>query len=346
MQKISFKNDYSEGAHPKILDLMIKTNQTQTDGYSQDPHCEQAIRYIKRAIGWEQAEIFFVSGGTQANLIYLSHMLRPYQAVISADSGHINVHETGAIEATGHKVIEVPSVDGKVTPAQVEQALAVHGGDEHMVEPKVVYVSNPTELGTIYTYKELEDLKQTCAKHGLYLYIDGARLASALTAKGNDISLLDYKNLCDAFYIGATKCGALFGEALIFMNPSHAKNMRFAIKQRGALLAKGRMLGIQFEGLFEDDLYLQNGQHANDMAALLKQGIAEAGSEFMLDSPTNQLFSIFPDAVVAAIERKYVISIWQKWRDDTSVVRLVTSWATKKENVEQFIADLKSWAKG
>ncbi len=341
-EMISFLNDYSEGAHERILDKLVKTNAEQTIGYGEDCHTEKAVAYIRKALRCPDAGVFFVVGGTQANLIFISHVLKPYQAAISVDTGHINTHETGAIEATGHKVYAVPSADGKVTPRQVEEVLAFHHGDEHMVDPRMVYISNPTELGTIYSKKELSALYDLCKKHDLLLYIDGARLASALTSVQNDISLADYPKLCDAVCIGATKCGALFGEALVVMDPVYSQKMRFSIKQKGALLAKGRLLGIQYEGLFEDDLYLRLGEHSNCMAAKLKRGIQKAGYSFLTDSYTNQQFPILSDAVLAKLSENYLFSVWGKAGEDKSVIRLVTSWMTKDADVDSFLRDLQN----
>lgn len=338
---ISFKSDYCEGAHEKILAALTDTNAEQTDGYGEDEHTKRAISLIKDAIQCPRSEVFFVVGGTQANLIFISHVLKPYQGVVSASTGHINVHETGAIESTGHKVLPIPSSDGKITSEQVREVLAFHN-DEHMVDPGMVYISNPTELGTLYSKQELASLYEICKKYGLPLYIDGARLASAIASDANDIRLEEYPGLCDAFYIGATKCGALFGEALVVVNSRYSEKMRFSIKQKGALLAKGRLLGIQFETLFSDGLYTDLGRHANAMAGKLKAGIKEAGYGFLVDSYTNQQFPIFPDEVISKLSGKYGFSFWEKRGEASSAIRLVTSWMTKEENVDRFLNDLKA----
>lgn len=338
---ISFKNDYSEGAYPGILEAMISCNLEQTDGYGEDYHTENACRLIKEKMNYEACSIYFLVGGTQTNLTVISHILRPYEAVIACNTGHINVHETGAIEATGHKVIAQKSSDGKLTPELIKIALAEHT-DLHMVYPKMVYISNPTEVGTLYSKNELEAINEVCREQKLYLFIDGARLASALTSDINDVALSDYPRLSDIFYIGGTKAGALFGEAVVITNEAIANNFGFSIKQKGALLAKGRLLGIQFEELFKNDLYTELGEHANKMAKLLKEAIEENGYKFLFESHTNQQFPIFPDSVVKALSEKYSFTFWAKFDETSSVIRLVTSWATKKENVLEFINDLKN----
>lgn len=339
---ISFKNDYSEGAYPGILEALMSSNFEQTDGYGEDYHTENACRLIKERMKYENCSIYFLVGGTQTNLTVISHILRPYEAVIACNTGHINVHETGAIEATGHKVIVQKSADGKLTPELIKLALDAHT-DLHMVYPKMVYISNPTEVGTLYSKRELEAIKEICSENKLYLFIDGARLASALTSDINDVELSDYPRISDVFYIGGTKSGALFGEAVVISNEAIAEKFGFSMKQKGALLAKGRLLGIQFEELFKNNLYIELGVHANKMAKLLKEAITENGYKFLLDSHTNQQFPIFPDSVVEALGEKYGFTFWEKADKDTSVIRLVTSWATKEENVLQFIGDLKKY---
>lgn len=337
----SFKNDYSEGAHPKILDALIKTNMQQTVGYGEDPYCEMASNAIKSSIHNNNVDIHFFVGGTQTNLTAISAFLRPYEAALCAESGHIFTHETGAIEATGHKAFPIPSNDGKLTADGVKEALESHT-DVHMVKPKLVYISNPTEIGTIYNKKELSDLYDFCKENDLILYIDGARLASSLSAKGNDLVMSDYPNLCDSFYIGGTKCGALMGEALVIVNDKLKADFRYNIKQKGGLLAKGRLLGLQFLELFKDNLYEEVGKHSNDMAEILREGIQEAGYDFMIDSPTNQLFPILPNEIIEKISENYDYTFWCKNDDKTSVLRLVTCWATDKSECEKFINYLKT----
>ncbi len=332
----SFENDYSEGAHPEIMKEMLVTNEEQTTGYGLDPYCEQAVTCIKEKLGAKDADVHMLVGGTQTNLIAIASFLRPYEGVIAADTAHIAVHETGAIEATGHKVITVPTKDGKLTKELIQMVIESHHG-EHMVAPKMVYVSNTTEVGTHYTKKELVELYTYCKENHLYFYIDGARLASALAVEGNTMLLCDYKDCCDAFYIGGTKNGALFGEALVIFNEELKPGIRHMIKQRGGLLAKGRLLGIQFKVLFQDDLYLKIGEHQNDMAKQLRIGLERLGYPFLYDSITNQLFPIFPNELIRELQEKFVISISEKVNEEYSCVRLVTSWATKEEAVESFL---------
>lgn len=336
-----FFNDYSEGTHPRILEALSKTNLEQETGYGEDSYSLEAANLIKDKIRNPRATVHFVSGGTQANLIILSSMMKPYEAVIAANTGHINVHEAGAIELTGHKILTVESVDGKIKPSQVEKQLKLHS-DEHMVKPKVVFISNATELGTIYTKPELEELSKACKQNGLYLYLDGARLGSALTANGADLTLSKLSSLVDVFYIGGTKNGALLGEAIVINNPALQENFRYHLKQRGALLAKSRILGIQFQELFRDDLYFDLARHANSMANHLTEGVTELGYNFLTDSPTNQIFPILPNRVIDNLKEKYGFYIWSEVDTETSSIRLVTSWATKQEAVTKFLVDLKS----
>lgn len=341
---ISFKNDYSEGAHPQVLETLLRTNLEQTDGYGEDPYTLEAYELIKEKIQCEDCNIRFIVGGTQTNLLVISQILRPYQSVISAETGHINSHETGAIEATGHKVELISAPEGKLTPQLVEKVLNTHT-DAHNVEPKMVYISNPTEIGTLYKKAELEALYKCCKEHGLYLFMDGARLASALTSEYNDIKLSDYPKLTDVFYIGGTKCGALFGEVAVFINKEIFEGFQYAIKQRGALLAKGRLLGLQFGELFRDNLYFEIGEHSNKMANLLKKCFSDNGFSFATDSYSNQQFPILPNKIIEEFEKKYKYTFIEKYDEDNSVIRFVTSWATKEENVLEFIKDFTEIAK-
>ena len=335
----SFRNDYSEGAHPAILEALTETNLTQTVGYCLDPHCAAAADTIRRLTAAPEADVHFLVGGTQVNLITIAAHLAPYEAVIAAHTGHVNVHETGAIEATGHKVCAAYAPDGKLTPELVESVLAQHNGTEHMVAPKLVYISDTTEIGTIYTRAELATLRRCCASHGLFLYLDGARLGSALTAEGNDLTLPDLAALTDAFTIGGTKNGALFGEALILARPHD--HFRWHMKQRGAVLAKGRLLGIQFEALLKDGLYFDLGRHANALAVRLRDGMAALGVPFPVPSPSNQQFPVLPNGAVAALEAKgYGFEADHAEDEGHTCVRFVTSWATPPEAVEQLLADL------
>lgn len=336
----SFNNDYSEGAHPRILAAMADNNMIQEPGYGLDAHTEHARTLIRQAIGRYDTDIHLITGGTQTNLITIATALRPWQAVICADTGHINVHETGAIEATGHKVLAVPSPDGKLTADAILQVINCHI-DEHMVQPKMVYISNSTEVGTRYTKAELEALSCFCRQHDLYLFLDGARLGSALASPGNDLSLADIARQTDVFYIGGTKNGALFGEALVICHPSLKPDFRFMIKQRGAMMAKGWLLGIQFEELFQNGLFFKMAGHACEMAELLRLGIADCGFSFRWNCETNQLFPIFPNEVIVKLKREFVFSPQLAIDEKHTCIRLVTSWATKPEAVEAFVRTLK-----
>jgi threonine aldolase len=337
----SFKNDYSEGAHPRILTALAETNLKQSEGYGEDIYSQKAAELIKQRIGRSDIEIHLFSGGTQTNLTALSAFLRPHEAVIAANTGHILVHETGAIEATGHKIISINVSDGKINLDHVKIALETHT-DEHMVKPKLVYISNPTEIGTIYQKKELEELSRFCKLNHLYLYVDGARLGSALCSKENDLKLSDLGALVDAFYIGGTKNGALLGEALVICNNSLQADFRFHLKQKGALLAKGWLLGIQFLELFKDDLYFDLAKQANAMADLIRNTIQNEGFQFLTPTSTNQIFPILPNSLIDKLQEKYAFFIWAKDGTTHSAIRLVTSWATKEEAVLAFTTDLKN----
>lgn len=337
----SFKNDYSEGADPRILNALIESNLEQVDGYGEDHYSIEAAELLKNKIKFSNADIHFLSGGTQTNLIAISAFLRPHEAAIAANTGHIFTHETGSIEATGHKVISVEVNDGKLSPNHIKSALDMHT-DEHMVKPKLVYISNPTEVGSIYSRAELQQISSFCKENNLILFMDGARLGSALCSKDNDLQLSDIAKLTDAFYIGGTKNGALFGEALIICKDSLKEDFRYHMKQKGALLAKGRVLGIQFLELFKDDLYFDLAKHANKMADLLRNNIESMGYEFLTYSPSNQIFPIFPNKIIENLQEKYSFLVWSKIDNNTSSVRLVTSWATKEDAVKAFIEDLKN----
>lgn len=336
----SFNNDYSEGAHPRILEAMAANNMKQAPGYGLDAHTEHARVLIRQAIGRDDTDIHLIAGGTQTNLITISTALRPWQAVICADTGHINVHETGAIEATGHKVLGIPTTDGKLNISGIQQVLDCHT-DEHMVQPKMVYISDSTELGTCYTRAELAAISGFCRQKELFLFLDGARLGSALVSTGNDLSLPDIARLTDVFYIGGTKNGALFGEALVICHPSLKPDFRFMIKQRGAMMAKGWLLGIQFEELFQNGLFFNMAGHAGEMAGLLRQGIAGCGFSFRWNSETNQLFPIFPNELIAKLEKDFIFSPQQIIDEKHTCIRLVTSWATKLEAVHAFVTALQ-----
>lgn len=340
---IRFECDYAEGALPEILDLMVKTNFEQTPGYSTDVYCDKAIQLIKDACHAPAADVHFLVGGTQTNKTVIQSILKPYQGVLSAVTGHINVHETGTIEAGGHKVLLLPSDDGKICAKQIADAVIAHGGDEHCVQPGMVYISNPTENGTIYSKAELEAISTVCKEYSLPLFLDGARLGYGIAAPGNDLLLPDYARLCDVFYIGGTKVGALFGEAVLINNPNFKKDFRYNIKQNGGLLAKGRLLGLQFIGLFDEkQLYFKVSQHAIDLAMKIKKGFADAGCTFRYDSPTNQQFPIIPDDMLAKLGEKYAYSFWEKVDSAHTAVRFCTSWATRAEDVEELVSDLKA----
>jgi threonine aldolase len=332
----SFKNDYSEGAHQKILQALLDTNTEQMDGYGQDRLCIQATKCIKDLFINTSIDIHYFSGGTQTNLTAISAFLRPHEAVIAAESGHILVHETGAIEATGHKVIAIPTTNGKITGQEIETVMIAHE-DEHMVLPKLVYISNSTETGTIYSRQELDTIKSMCTKYNLYLYMDGARLGSAMTAADNDVNFEDLTTLFDAFYIGGTKNGALLGEALVICRDELKAYFRYHIKQKGALLAKGRLLGIQFLTLFKDDLYFDLAKYANTRASELRTGIKANGYDFLIHSTTNQVFPILPNHIIDALTEDFDFYVWSAIDEKSSAIRLVTSWATPKRSVDDFI---------
>ena len=336
----SFKNDYSEGAHPDILASLVRTNLDQQDGYGEDAFSLQAAQLIKQKIGREDIDVHFLTGGTQTNLTAISAFLRPHEAAISANTGHVLVHETGAIEATGHKVISVDSSNGKLTAEQVRAVVTGHG-DEHMVKPRLVYLSQPTEVGTIYSRLEMEQINRVCRELGLWLFVDGARLGSALCAAGNDLTLPVLAELVDAFYIGGTKNGALLGEALVIRAEGLKADFRYHMKQKGALLAKGRLIGTQFLTLFSGDLYFELARHANRLADQIRQELAQMGYRFLTDSPTNQIFPILPNRVIDELLKDYSFYIWEKVDAEHSAIRLVTSWATPPAAVAGFLAKLK-----
>lgn len=340
---IYFNNDYSEGCHPSVLKKLTETNLEQTPGYGMDPYCLEAASHIRRLCENDALDVHFLVGGTQANLTVIDAALRPHQAVLGAATAHINVHETGAVEATGHKVLTVSSADGKITASQVEQAAKNHKEDEaaeHTVQPKLVYISNPTELGTIYTLTELEQLSAACRKNGMYLFLDGARLGYGLTAQGNDVTLADIARLCDVFYIGGTKVGAMFGEAVVISNPAIAADFRYMIKQHGGMLAKGRLLGVQFSALLENDLYFEIAARANRLADQIRQTIKGLGYSLLVPGTTNQIFPILPDALLDKLSRNFSFSQQERVDEKHRAVRFCTSWATTQENVDALCNEL------
>ena len=334
---IYFNSDYLEGAHPSIMVKMAETNMVQTVGYGEDEYCEAAREKIKTACQAPEADVHFLVGGTQTNTTVIAAILRPWQGVISAVSGHINCHEAGAIESTGHKVITLPTDNGKITAQQVADYVEWHKNDEsteHIVQPGMVYISHPTEAGTLYTKAELTELYDTCRRYGLPLFIDGARLGYGLAAEESDMTLPEFARLCDVFYIGGTKVGALFGEAVVIMNESLKKDFRFIMKQRGGRLAKGRLLGIQFDALFTDDLYFKISRHAIEMAHQIRDIFVSAGYPLLFDSPTNQQYPIMPDAELAEIGKSFGYEYWERVDETHSGVRFCASWATTQENVD------------
>lgn len=342
-----FNNDYSEGCHEAVLEKLTQTNMEQSFGYGEDEYCLEAARKIRKLCGREDVAVHFLVGGTQTNLTVIAAGLRPHQGVLAADSGHISTHETGAIEATGHKVLALPSIDGKITAAQIEKAVLDHRNDsafEHIPQPKMVYISNPTEWGTLYSLAELEDISAVCRRLGLYLFLDGARLGYGLTARENDLSMADLARLCDVFYIGGTKCGALFGEAVVITNPALGEDFRFLMKQRGGLLAKGRLLGVQFSALFTDDLYFAICARANRLADQLRDTLVALGYPMYIPGCTNQVFPVLPDALLERIGETYTYSEMLRVDDGHRAVRFCTSWATKQENVDALCADLKRFS--
>lgn len=331
-----FENDYQEGAHKAILERLVKTNMMPYSGYGSDPLCESAKERIRCACSCPNADVFFLCGGTQTNRVVISSLLRQYEGVLSARTGHVAVHEGGAIEASGHKVIELPSVDGKIDVQAAKSFVSAFFADEnneHMVFPSMIYISFPTELGTLYRREELVELRRICDEYKLLLYADGARLGYALASDECDVSLSELASLCDVFYIGGTKMGALIGEAVVFPKGDAPAHFITLIKQNGALLAKGRLLGAQFDELFTDGLYLKLGKHALEMADKIKAVFKNKGVRFYLESPTNQQFIILKNDEVEKLRQKVRFSFWEKYDEENSVIRFVTSWATEPESI-------------
>ena len=338
-----FECDYGEGAHPKILERLAETNLEQTPGYGKDAHSERARTLIRQACGIPQAAVEFLPGGTQTNQIVIAAILRPYQGVLCAGTGHINTHETGAVEATGHKVLALPSQDGKITAGQIAKVFVDHWTDathEQMVQPGLVYLSQPTELGTLYTKAELAAIHKVCWQRHIPLYIDGARCGYGLAAPENDVTLADLAQLSDVFYIGGTKVGALLGEAVVISNLSLQRDFRYMVKRLGGMLAKGRLLGIQFEVLFEDGLYFQLGRAAVEQARRIRDTFLANGVELAWDSPTNQQFPILTQRQREALSQNYTFTKWETLDQDRAVVRFCTSWATQPEAVDQLCRDI------
>ncbi|WCM22497.1 aminotransferase class I/II-fold pyridoxal phosphate-dependent enzyme [Paraburkholderia bryophila] len=342
MTTFSFLDDYSEGAHPDILSALTESNYVQQAPYGDDTYSADATNRIKARLGANfDGAIHYVASGTMANIVSISSCLRPHEAVIAVSSGHIVMREAGAIEATGHKLITVPAVDGKLTPANIEVALSSNAHFPHMAKPRLIYISNATETGTVYSLPELQAISALARQRGLILFLDGARLGAALASSKNDATLADIASLVDIFWIGGTKLGALLGEAIVVCNPALTDDFAFHLKQRGGMLAKGRLLGIQFQALFgAKNLFVENARHANAMAAKLAAGIVERGYTLDSETATNQVFPVLPDSVIAALQERFSFYVWSKAGNGRSVIRLVTSWATDESQIDAFLARL------
>ena len=340
---IYFRSDYSQGAHPKVLDALTRTNFEHTDGYGMDDHCAHAAQMVKELIGLEDCDVHMMIGGTPCNVTMIAACLRPYESVISARSGHIYFHETGAVEGTGHRIVAMDGINGKLTPELVDKAMAEYE-DEHTPLPRMVYISQPTEIGSIYSKAEMTALAEKCKEKDLFLYVDGARMGAAITSPANDLSLPELAQLADAFYIGGTKNGALFGEALVIKNKAMRDHFRWMIKRQCGLLAKGRLIGVQIEALLEggmDSVYFQIAAHENRLAEKLRNGLAALGIEFFSDSPTNQIFPILPAAVVEELEKDFFFYRWAPEKDGMIPIRLVTAWGSAESDVEAFLDRVK-----
>ena len=340
---LHFDNDYLEGAHPLILKKLTDTNMDQTSGYGTDRYCESAKEKIRSARKCPGAEIHFLVGGTQTNATVIKALLRSYEGVVAADSGHISSHEAGAIEVGGHKVLTLPQNQGKISATQVENYLDTFYQDQsnaHMVQPGMVYISHPTEYGTLYTKSELEELREVCQKYRIPLYLDGARLGYGLMADDTDVTLEVIAGCCDVFYIGGTKVGALFGEAVVITKSDLIEHFFTTIKQQGGLLAKGRLLGIQFDVLFTDGLYFEISRHAIEMANKLKKGLLEKGYSLYLDSPTNQQFVVIDNQKLEALSGIVSVTLWETYDETHTVIRLATSWATKEADIDLLLQSL------
>lgn len=341
---IYFRSDYSQGAHPKIMDALMRTNLEHTDGYAMDPHSEHAAQMIKDLIGRQDCEVYMMVGGTPTNIITIASALKPWEAVVAPRTGHIYIHECGGVEASGHRVLAVDGIDGKLTPELIDRAWLEYE-DDHTVIPKMAYISHTTESGTVYTKAELEALRQCCDAHDMYLYMDGARLGAALTCQDTDLTIQDIARLTDAFYIGGTKNGLLMGEAVVVFDDNINDHYRWMIKQNCGMLAKGRLIGVQFEALLEggeDSLFYEIGAKENRLAKKLREGIAAAGYQFDGTSTTNQIFPIFPTEMVRKLEEDFFFYDWAPYGDSHRVVRLVTSWGTTEEDVDAFINALNN----
>lgn len=335
-----FENDYSEGAHEAVLRRLIDTNMEQLPGYGNDRYCEAAREKIRKACGCPEAEVYFLVGGTQTNAVVISAVLKQYEGVIAASTGHINGHEAGAVEYSGHKILTLPQEAGKITAGALREYLEAFYHDrncEHMVFPGMVYISHPTEYGTLYSGRELREISEVCGQYEIPLYLDGARLGYGLAAEASDVSLEDIARYTSVFYIGGTKVGALCGEAVVFTKQA-PRHFITEIKQKGALLAKGRLLGVQFDALFTDELYLKIGKNAIETAETLRRAFLDKGYRIFLESPTNQLFVILENEKMKELKEKVRFCLWEKLDENHTVVRFATSWATKMEDVEQLAA--------
>lgn len=338
-----FQCDYNEGAHPRIMERLVQTNFEQTVGYGEDHYCAAAREAVRKSIGREDVDVHFLVGGTQANATVISSILRPYQGVLCASSGHINVHETGAIEHSGHKVLALESPDGLLDSERIREAVLAHmaeDGPEHMVQPGMVYISFSSETGTVYSLEQLRRIHDVCHEYGLPLFIDGARMGYGLASEGCDVTLADIASLADVFYLGGTKQGALFGEAVVIVNDALKKDFRYYIKQNGGMLAKGRLLGIQFLTLFEDGLYFQLSEHAVSQAMRIREAFKAKGYAFLVDSPSNQQFPILDNATMERLSADFLFSVWQKVDADHTAVRFCTSWATRPEAVDALVSSI------
>lgn len=343
---IYFRSDYSQGAHPKVLEALAKTNFEHTDGYGLDPHCSHAEEMIKELIGLDECQVHMMVGGTPCNVTFMAAALKPYESVVSVRSGHAYFHETGAVEGTGHRIVALDATDGKLSPELIDRAWEEFE-DEHTPVPKLAYVSQPTEIGSLYSKAEMSALSDKCREKDMFLYVDGARLGVGLTSNGNDLSITELAQLCNAFYIGGTKNGALFGEALVIKNPEINKDFRWMMKRQCGLLAKGRLIGVQFEALLEggrDSIYFQIGRHANKMAEKLRDGLSEMGVEFYSDSQTNQIFPVLPTSIVKELEKEFFFYEWTPEKNGMIPIRLVTGWGTQEDEVDTFLSAIHSMA--
>lgn len=334
---VSFENDYNKGAHPKVLAALLDTNTENCTGYGNDPYCASAAAKIRAVCECPDAKVTFISGGTQTNSIVITAMLREYEGVVAATTGHVSLHEAGAIECTGHKVLEIPAEDGKITPdalASYLRGFYDDGNHEHMVFPGMVYISYPTELGTLYSKAELTALHNICSEYGIPLYLDGARLGYGLTSRKCDLTLPEIAKLTDVFYIGGTKVGTLIGEAVVFTKNNMPEHFITTVKRHGALLAKGRVLGVQFDALFTDGLYFEISRHAMQMAEKLKKILSDAGCRFYLTSPTNQQYILMENDKMKKLAEKVAFSFWEKVDETHTAIRFVTSWGTTDEELE------------